>query len=311
MNKKLPVSIGIPAYNEELNILHLMKALLSQKEEFISIKEILVYIDGSTDKTEALLKTLRDPRIKLKIGKTRIGQQERQNQILRDFSGDVIVLLEADILPFNTYTIEELVKPFIGKTNNLGMVIGVPVIIEPKGFYEKILYHGYEIKFRIFADWKEGKNVYTCGGHSMKALSKAFAKKIRWPRNVPEDAYTFLFLSQLGFNLYRQKSAKAYMRNVTNLNDRLRQVEKFRTGKKALLNYFSEDLIEKEYTLPLKLVIKNLLIELFKNPILTTLYFLEVTLNRLLTFRAKKFNALYRPYHSSKVLIDVEERTSR
>lgn len=306
MNKILKVSIGIPAYNEERNILHLMKTLSDQREECISIEEILVYTDGSVDGTVNLLKSLKDPRIKLIIGKSRKGQQFRQNQILKIFSGDVIVLLEADILLTDVNTIEELVKPFINKRKKLGMVIGMPIVIKPKCFFEKILSHGYKMKFRIFADWKDGKNVYSCGGHSMKALSRKFSQGLKWPNDVPEDAYTYLLLTQLGFSLSRQITAKAYMRNVTNLNDRIRQVEKFITGKKALLKYFPEDFIKREYSLPRLLVIKNISIELFKNPIFTILYVFEVIFNRFLTSRAKTFNELYIPYESSKELIGFE-----
>lgn len=310
MSKKLIVSIGIPAYNEESNILHLIKSLLKQQQKCISIKEILIYTDGSTDKTLDLINSLKNPKIKLKVGITRKGQQVRQNQIVRDFSGEILVLLEADILPVDRNTIEKLVKPFIvNYSKKLGMVVGTPVIIEPKGFYEKILAHGYKLKFKMFAEWKKGKNVYACGGHSMKALSKEFSKKLRWPTNVPEDAYTFLLLTKLGFDVYREKGAKAYMRNVTNLNDRIKQVKKFRSGKKILLEYFSQDFINKEYTLPKKIIIKNITVNFIRNPYMTSLYIFELMLNRLLTMRAKKFNALYHPYRSSKVLVEAGERT--
>ncbi len=303
--KKITVSIGIPVYNEENNIIYLINALRAQKEKHIVIKEILVYTDGSTDKTVDLVRSQKDPRIKLKIGNTRKGQQIRQNQILKDFSSEVIVLLEGDILPANRNTIENLVKPFTKGSKNLGMVIGMPVIIKPECLYEKILAHGYEMKFKIFAEWKNGKNVYSCGGHSMKALSRQFSEKLQWPTNVPEDAYTFLLLTKLGFDAYKEQGAKAYMRNVTNLNDRIKQIKKFRSGKMSLFKYFSEDFINKEYSIPKKLIIKYLTISFIKNPCMTIFYILELILNRLLTMDAKKFNALENPHHSSKVLVGI------
>lgn len=48
--KKLSVSVGIPAYNEEQNIASLIFGILKQKVNNITLKEIIVISDGSTDK---------------------------------------------------------------------------------------------------------------------------------------------------------------------------------------------------------------------------------------------------------------------
>lgn len=303
-SKKISVSIGIPAYNEERNILHLINNLCQQEEKNILIKEILIYTDASTDGTVNLIKNLKDSRIKLKIGKTRKGQQIRQNQILKDFSGDILVILEADILPADSQVISELVKPFVLRNiDKLGMVIGVPVVINPRGFFEKILAHGYALKFRIFESWKDGNNVYSSGGHSMKALSRDFTAVLKWPENVPEDAYAYLFLKKNGLNLYRQTSAKAYMRNVTNVKDRFKQTRKFVSGRLTLTKYFPENFIKNEYNLPKLLILKHILYDFLRNPFWSSLYLLEVIINRILTLRTRSFTALYSPYQSSKKLV--------
>ena len=51
MRKKLTVTIGIPAYNEEANVRNLLVSLLAQKETNFKLQEIIVVSDGSTDKT--------------------------------------------------------------------------------------------------------------------------------------------------------------------------------------------------------------------------------------------------------------------
>ncbi len=302
-NKKIQVSIGIPAYNEEANILDLLKCLKNQIERDAKIGEIVIFTDGGDDNTIGLIKGFKDKRIKLVEGKDRKGQQFRQNQILRMFKGDVVVILEADILPVNNFTINNLVKPYkIYKPNSFDMVIGSPVVVKPVGFFERILAFGYKMKFKIFAEWKGGNNVYTCGGHSMKALSKRFARKLSWPNDVPEDAYTYLYLKNLDYKLYREPSANAYMRNVTTIGDRLKQTRKFISGKKSLYKHFSKKNVDAEYGIPIQLIIKHVAIEFIKHPLMLLLYLLEVVCNRIATIRETKFNALYIPYNSSKKL---------
>jgi len=76
---------------------------------------------------------------------------------------------------FTWKTIDELIKPFKNKHNrNLGMVVGNPLALKPKTFLETTMFQGYKIKKKVFARWKKGINIYTSGGHAMKALSRQF-----------------------------------------------------------------------------------------------------------------------------------------
>lgn len=300
---KIQVSVGVPAFNEENNIIELLTALSKQKQINIKIKEILVYSDGSTDQTPKILRKIKSSKVKLKLGYSRLGQQIRQNQIIKNFSGDILVFIEADTLPASSYTIENLVKPFLkDKSGKIGMVVGCPKLVKPQTFLEKILFFGYQAKYDLFAEWNQGRNVYACGGHSMKALSRQFTNKLRWPKDVPEDAYTYLRIKTLNFKLKQVQTASAYMRNVTNVEDRIRQVKKYIGGKKALGSYFSQDLIEKEYKIPKTLFLKYFLKAMIKNPFWISLYFLEIMYNRLLTLGTFRFDALYTIYNSSKTL---------
>lgn len=308
MKDKLSVSIGIPAFNEEANIVQLVNSLCRQRQQRISIDEILVYTDGSTDKTPEFLNSILKPRLKIKIGKSRIGQQLRQNQLIRDYKGDVLVILEADILPYNELTIENLVKPFLNdKKGDLGMVVGSPIIIKPSGFFEKILFYGYRMKYSLFADWENGENVFACGGHSMKALSRKFTKKLIWPKDVPEDAYAYLQLRQLGLAMKKQVNAKAWMKNVTTLKDRFKQSVKYQSGRKTLTKYFPNEFLKSEYSLPKILILKHLFLSIKSHPFWTLLYLFELLANRIYTLRAPKFKATYDIYPSSKNLGTIEK----
>jgi len=306
LKKKLTISIGIPAYNEEKNIKHLIQSLLEQKQRNFRLTEIIIVSDGSTDKTVSLVKSFKNSLIKLVINKKRIGQQLCQNKILDIYKGEVLVLIEADSLPDNQYSIAEAIQPFLNK-KNLGMVRGLTIAIKPSNFFEKILFYGFNLKKKVFLRWKSGDNIYLCGGHTIRALSRRFTSKLRWPIHVPEDAYAYLYLKKLGLGLFLAKKSKSIMKNVSHPHDRLKQSKKFIGGKKSLENYFPLNTLKKEYNIPKSLIMKAILEEIVKNPFWISLYLLEVLLNRLATGNTSGFNALYEPYFSSKKLISEEQ----
>lgn len=310
MKKKLTVSIGIPAYNEENDIKSLLDSVLSQTFQKSVLNEIIVVSDASTDRTNEIVRSYNDKRIKLIINRKRIGQQLSQNKILKVFKGNVLVLLEADTIPYDDMVIEALVDPLTSKDKKLGMVVGVPEAVKPHSIYEKVLYHGSELKKNLFGRWRNGDNLFTCGGHSMKALSRDFCKVLKWPRNVPEDAFAYLKLIESGFTFRQTPDAKVWMRNVTNLNDRMKQCNKFLNGRKSLYKYFGSNLVKHEYQIPLSIFVKVIPSEFVKKPFWMTTYLLEVILNRVLTAKRTTFNALYQPYLSSKrLLVTTNSRT--
>ncbi|HUV47085.1 MAG TPA: glycosyltransferase [Candidatus Bathyarchaeia archaeon] len=307
MKKKQTISIGIPAHNEEKNIKHLIQSLLEQKQRNFRLKEIIIVSDGSTDKTITLVNSIKNPLVKLIKNKIRIGQQLCQNQILDIYKAEILVLIEADTLPYNKNCLAEIVQPFLNKNNNLGLVRGITMVAQPTNFFETILFYGSHLKKKVFLHWKSGDNIYLCGGHTMRAFSRSFTSKLRWPANVPEDAYAYLYLKKLGLGLFLAKKTKLLMRNVTHLSDCLKQSRKFIGGKKALENYFPVNTLESEYHFPIFLAIRISLIEFIKHPFWLSLYLLELLLNRLITGNTSEFNALYEPYFSSKKLF-IEEQ---
>lgn len=305
---KLTVSLGIPAYNEEANIKHLLKSLLAQKQDKFLLKEIIVISDGSTDKTVKFVQSFRNPKIRVIDGTKRFGQSQRQNQIISLFKGDILVLIEADTLPSNSDAVNNLVTPFCRDNNyNLGMVVGYAVGIAPKNFFEKITVHGAKIKKEVFNEWKDGKNLYTSNGYAMRAFSPDFLAQLKWPEDVSEDSYAYLKLCQLGFSIVKRPNAITYVKNVTNFNDRLKQSTKFISGKNSFKNYFSPQFVDNEFNLPITLILKHILKEFIKQPALTLLYLIQVIFIRLLTIRTPKFNGLYSPYKSTKTLILSDE----
>ena len=120
MYMKKTISIGIPAYNEEGNIGHLINALLKQKGDNFTLKEIIIISDASNDKTAETVKSISDERIIFSENKERIGQALSQNLILEQFTG-YTHFLNADVLPVDEYFIQEMTQPFY-KDPRIGIV---------------------------------------------------------------------------------------------------------------------------------------------------------------------------------------------
>lgn len=300
--QKLTVTIGIPAYNEEKNIGILLKRILSQKQETFSLNEIIIYLDGSTDSTRSIIESFQCPIIRIIEGLDRVGQQEAQNIILREYKSEILVFIEADVVPANSEVINSLIKPFHQAIPRVGMIVGNESEVMPITFFGKVSSQGNNIKRNIASDWKHGDNIYSSGGHAMKALTKDFASKLRYPKDVPEDSYTYLRLRQLNQVMMKQWEAKTYARSVQSISDSIKQSRKFVTGKKSLEKCFSKEIVEKEFSIPFFLIVKHIMLSLSHRPVLTVLFFVQVALNRVFNLGQKKFDELYMPYDSSKQL---------
>jgi biofilm PGA synthesis N-glycosyltransferase PgaC len=106
-------SIGVMAYNEERNIGNLLRALCAQTLETVEIGEIVVVASGCTDNTEGVVEheMACDSRIRLLSQQKREGKMSAINLFLHQARFDVVVIINADVLP-NEDCIERLVSPF-------------------------------------------------------------------------------------------------------------------------------------------------------------------------------------------------------
>lgn len=110
--EKMSVSIGIPAYNEESNIKYLLESILKQKPLSYYLKEIIVLSDGSTDKTEYIVKKMihQYPVIKLINDGKRLGHTGRLNQLYKLNTSDILIQVDADVQLAHYLSIENMIK---------------------------------------------------------------------------------------------------------------------------------------------------------------------------------------------------------
>lgn len=104
------VTLIIAAYNEE-NIIR-DKLLNSLQLDYPSHNiEIIVSSDGSTDKTDEIVKSFKEQGIKLNRVEGRKGKTEAQNQTVRLAKGDIIVFSDANAF-YKSDSIKNIVQNF-------------------------------------------------------------------------------------------------------------------------------------------------------------------------------------------------------
>ena len=248
-NKKLTLTIGIPAYNEEANIKNLLQAIIDQKGQNFEINEIIVYSDASTDNTVSQVKSIKDSRINLVANNKRQGKNAVQNSIFKKASGDVLVILDADILPSDNYTLNNIAKTFL---NNPGvsLVSGKVSPTKPINIISKAIAYSHNVKSHIFEKCILQNPIYLCNGRIM-AYKKEFYKSTTIPEMlVADDAYFCLVALSSGKKIIYQPNSEVLYTVPSTIRDHIKQSARFYGGKKQLMRVFGKDFINNQYRLP-------------------------------------------------------------
>ncbi|NLC42949.1 MAG: glycosyltransferase family 2 protein [Clostridiales bacterium] len=112
----MDVSVIIPAFNEEKNILRVLEPLTSIGEPY----EILVINDGSTDRTSDIVRSFG---IQVFDLPKNMGKSYAMQAGLNNTSGDAILFLDADLIGLRPVHIQWLISPI--KEGFADMTVGV------------------------------------------------------------------------------------------------------------------------------------------------------------------------------------------
>lgn len=261
--KKVTVTIGIPAYNEEANIQRLLKSLVRQIGETVSIEEIFVISDGSKDKTVEKAKDIDDPRIKIFDDKLRTGKPIRVNQMITSFNNDVLVVIDADCVIDKDSFIEYLCKPF--KQNpDLALVSSHVEPISAKSFLESAINNYRKSREIVKKDFNFCNTIY--GMHRGFALSSKFAKKNLLPKNIlNDDSYFYLKGFSLNYEIMHAEKAIIKYQSPKTLSDQIAQSKRHLVGGGQLYHYFDKNLVDKAFFVPTKILLKIMLVQMKLN----------------------------------------------
>jgi len=213
------VSVGVCAYNEEKNIGNLLEKLLNIKSKNFNIYEIIVVSDGSTDKTNEIIKEYqkKSKKIKAIIRRDRTGKVNAINQILNKARSDIIILESADNLPKDD-AYERLLEPF--KDENIGITCSrIAPLNKENGFMTFLGNFMYKLHHEISLKYpKYGELI-------------AFRKVIKKIPNtaVDEECIAMLIKNQGYKGLYCANSL-VYNKTPTNIRDFLKQRRRIFAG---------------------------------------------------------------------------------
>lgn len=270
--KKLTLTIGIPAHNEELNIGALLSSILKQEHRNFTLRKVYVYCDGCEDNTARVVKTFTKKSKKIIVvnDRKRHGKAYRLNQIYRKTTTDLLLTLDADLVLEGNLEIEKMVDA-ISKNEAINVVGARFIPVPQKTFWGKISVLSYQSFEDAALKLKNGNNFYTLvGGASL--LKASFAHSFKYPYGVVSDQnYLYAMAIRDGKNGYKlAKSAHVLMRTVGTFHDwRVLGVRSTTTDKENVMSFFGKDIMA-DYTMPKHLFAKSLLKFFFKHPILTT-----------------------------------------
>lgn len=248
------VSVCIPIYNENENIIRLIDDILGQKQPNFTISEIIIADDGSTDNTVKNIKRLKNPKIKIISNKIREGLAARQNQLFKHATGDFLIILHADISIKDTYLFSKLLNPIM--QNKADLVSGDLREISASSFINTILKMSQDYKREVFSAINNGDNFYTCHG-PVRAFSKRLYQKINFKDSIGEDMYSYLYCKKNQFSYYFAKNAIVYYRQPNNLLDHEKQSVRFFRSLALMKKEFGKEFVSTYTKWPVSLLLST------------------------------------------------------
>ncbi len=270
MKNKATITIGIPAYNEGANISSLLLSIGEQKFAHTLLSEIIVYSDASTDDTLAILSRVKIKSLLILSGKKRMGKAYAMNEIMKQTTSDILVLLDGDILIRDKNMIEKLIEPI--RLQHADLSSSRVKEFWAKSKFEDILKVSMRLKKDIFESYNEGNNIYTCHGRA-RAFSKKLYKSIRFNKNiVAEDAYAYLYAVHNKFKYIFAKNANIHYRLPSNFKDHQKQSLRFIQSYKQLVGEFGKSFITQETKIPIRAAMSYIIQYFLKYPLSIILY---------------------------------------
>lgn len=233
VSRRPTVSLLIPAYNEEAVIGGKIENALALDYESAKL-EILVGSDGSTDRTAAIVREFRDPRLKLIELSGRNGKPTVINRLAAVANGEILVISDANVR-LDAAALRNVVRHFTDST--VGVVNGGKYIRSPEGaggVHGEVVYGNFENRLRA----RES----AVGGLSGALGSlMAFRRAVfnAYPANtICDDLDLTLHAAIQGYRQVQDNEAMAFEDAATSVADEFRRRIRIGAGNfQALFRY--------------------------------------------------------------------------
>ncbi len=282
--KKLSVTIGIPAYNEERNTGYLLEVLQDQEETGFTIDEVIVVSDGSSDGTDKIVREFcKDhPRFKLMADGKRCGKFARMNELMQNATSDVIVILDADIYVEGKDLLYELLAPLL-EEEEVVHTSGYALSLKPRTFAERVAHAG-AITWEYVRRAPRVSYLYRSEGR-IRAFRREMYEVLRFPDASADEAFSFLFGESRGFKFKVAEKALVRYRLPSNFSDYIKQMQRFLKSERIQAKEFDPAFVAQYYNIGLAQKFFALVQSWIRNPFWVTIYCCTLPIVRMLMIR--------------------------
>jgi len=220
----LTFDIGICAYNEEANIGKLLQNLLTQQlNTDFRLNKIIVVASGCTDKTEEIVKdySKQHSAVKLITEKERRGKTSALNMMLDAVQADVLVYLNADVVPAQG-GVNAMLRYFLD--NSVGIVTAKAIPVDDRKKFAGFYSHFFWLFSHLIC-----VNLFVKVHGELCAIRSKLIEKIPW--DVPwEDHYFEVITRRQGFRVVYAQDAIVFTKGPGSVADILKWRRRTFTG---------------------------------------------------------------------------------
>lgn len=174
-----PLTLVMPAYNEQATILAAIERVLQQP----CVGELIVVNDASTDGTGALLETVRDPRVRVLTHPVNRGKGAALRTGIAHARGDYVGIQDAD-LEYDPADLPRLLVPL--EEGRADVVYGSRFM---SGEARRVLYYWHSVGNRLLTT---ASNIVTNVNLSdMETCYKVFRRDLIQSLRIVEDRFGF------------------------------------------------------------------------------------------------------------------------
>lgn len=224
------VTYLITAYNEEKNISAKLEQVLTLDYPKDKL-EIIVASDGSTDRTDQVVKGFADRGVKLIRVEGRVGKTETQNQAVKQASGDIVIFSDATTR-YERSAIRNLVRNYADPS--VGAVSGRYEYCNPTGAaigLGSILFWKYENAIKTMQT--NIRTITGCCGCIYSVRRDAYAPL---PADIISDLVEPLKVLEKGYRIVFEPNAIAYEETTEKSKEEFRmRVRVITRGMRGLL----------------------------------------------------------------------------
>ena len=264
--KKYSVTIGIPAHNEEANIVFLLNSILKQKGDNYILEKVIVICDGTTDSTIKLVRDIskKHKKVLCHFDGKRKGKMQRLSEFYTMNKSDLLFIFDGDVVLAKPTVIEDMVKQFTDE--DVLAVSGNNQPVPSKTFIGKLVNAWAHVWYEVRVRYNKGDNVHNARGCAM-ATRRTFSKNIHIPDKLAsESQYVYFLIKQRQKKFAFAKDALVYYRKPESIHDYLLQFKRSAPESLKLTAIFGEE-IKEYYKIPKLYKIKGVIASFLQQPI--------------------------------------------